>query len=191
MHGAEEPVTPAMQRMLDALSVPALIKTARWDVVAWNPLVKLFRDYDRIPADGRNLLRLLLVDDTSYQRDPANHYSTARRILSKFRVDYSQYSDDPAFDALINGLNRDSALFRELWNSPEVMNRSEAIAYHPQNGGMWFEHTSYLPEGSPTLRLVIFVPHDEATRAKVAAAIDALGPSSRRGGGAVKRRAHS
>jgi hypothetical protein len=176
--------------MLDALSVPALIKTARWDVVAWNSLVKLFRDYDRLPADGRNLLRLLLVDDTSYQTDPANHYSTARRILSKFRVDYSQYSDDPGFDALINGLNRDSPLFRELWNSPEVMNRSEAIAYHPQNGGMWFEHTSYLPEGSPTLRLVIFVPHDEATAAKVAAARDALNSTPSRAGAAGRRRAN-
>ena len=180
MHAAEEPVTPALQRMLDALAVPALIKTARWDVVAWNGLVSLFRDYSLLPPDGRNLLRLLLVDDTSYQTDPTNHYSTARRILSKFRVDYSQYSDDPAFDALINGLHRDSALFRELWNSPEVMNRSEAVAYHPQNGGMWFEHTSYLPEGSPTLRLVIFVPHDEATAAKVAAARDALGAAASR-----------
>jgi hypothetical protein len=35
---------------------------------------------------------------------------------------------------------------------------------------MMFEHTSYVPEGSPTLRVVIFVPHDEATIAKVAAA---------------------
>jgi hypothetical protein len=50
------------------------------------------------------------------------------------------------------------------------MNRSAAIAYHPQLGGLWFEHTSYVPEGSPTLRLVIFVPHDEQTAAKVAAA---------------------
>jgi hypothetical protein len=41
---------------------------------------------------------------------------------------------------------------------------------------MWFEHTSYLPEGSPTLRLVIFVPHDAATAAKVAAAREAIGP---------------
>jgi transcriptional regulator with XRE-family HTH domain len=166
-----EPVTPALQRMLDALAVPALIKTARWDVVAWNSLVtKVFRDYDRLAPEKRNLLRILLVDDTSYQKDPASHYATARRILSKFRVDYSQYSDDPAFDALVESLNRDSALFRQLWNNPEVMNRSEAIAYHPQQGGMWFEHTSYSPEGSPTLRLVIFVPHDERTAAKVEAA---------------------
>jgi transcriptional regulator with XRE-family HTH domain len=165
----EDPVTPALQRMLDALTVPALIKTARWDVIAWNPLINVFRDYEQLPPGQRNLLRLLLVDDTSYQGDPEGHYATARRVLSKFRVDYSQYCDDPAFDELIEGLHRDSAIFRELWNTPEVVNRSEAVAYHPQLGGLWFEHTSYVPEGSPTLRLVIFVPHDAKTAAKVAA----------------------
>jgi transcriptional regulator with XRE-family HTH domain len=165
----EEPVSAALQRMLDALAVPALVKTARWDVIAWNALINVFRDYGQLPPERRNLLRLLLVDDTSYQGDPQGYYATARRVLSKFRVDYSQYCDDPAFDELIAGLNKDSAIFRELWNTPEVMNRSEAVAYHPQLGGLWFEHTSYVPEGSPTLRLVIFVPHDAETAAKVAA----------------------
>ena len=165
----EEPVSPALQRMLDALAVPAIVKTARWDVIAWNALTTLFRDWGQLPPERRNLLRVLLVDDTAYQDDPEGFYKTARRVLSKFRVDYSQYCDDPAFDALIEGLNRDSTVFRELWNSPEVVNRSEAVAYHPQNGGMWFEHTSYVPEGSPTLRVVIFVPHDEQTKAKVVA----------------------
>ncbi|HEY5566407.1 MAG TPA: helix-turn-helix transcriptional regulator [Gammaproteobacteria bacterium] len=173
--GIEGLVTPALQRMLDALTVPALIKTARWDVIAWNALINVFRDYGRLPPERRNLLRLLLVDDTSYQNNPEGYYTTARRVLSKFRVDYSQYCDDPAFDELIEGLNRDSAIFRELWNTPEVMNRSEAVAYHPQLGGLWFEHTSYVPEGSPTLRLVIFVPHDAKTAATVAALGRSLG----------------
>ena len=164
------PATPALQRMLDALAVPALIKTARWDVIAWNGLIsKVFRDYGALPPEHRNLLRVLLVDETEYQDDCDSFYAMARRVLSKFRVDYSQYSEDPSFDALIESLNRDSTVFRKLWNSPEVVNRSEAVAYHPQLGGMWFEHTSYVPEGSPGLRLVIFVPHDETTAAKVEA----------------------
>lgn len=168
---AEEQVGAALERMLMTLNVPALVKTARWDVIAWNPLVThVFRDYGELAPENRNLLRLLLVDDCSYQDNSDDYYKTARRVLSKFRVDYSQYSEDPAFEALIEGLNRDSEIFRTLWNSPEVMNRSEAIAFHPQQGGMRFEHTSYVPEGSPTLRLVIFVPHDEATTKKVEAA---------------------
>jgi hypothetical protein len=71
------------------------------------------------------------------------------------------------------------------------MNRSEAIAYHPQNGGMWFEHTSYLPEGSPTLRLVIFVPHDAATAAKVAAARETPGVAANGSRAAGRRRTHN
>jgi hypothetical protein len=88
-------------------------------------------------------------------------------VLSKFRVDYSQTPDDPAFEELINELAERCPIFRRLWDSAEVLGRSEAIAHHPQLGGLMLEHSSYVPEGSPTLRVVIFVPYDEATSAKV------------------------
>jgi hypothetical protein len=147
-----------------------LVKTAKWDIIGWNGLaLKVFRDYGKLPPGKRNLLRLLLVDDQAYQTDPEVHQLTARRILAKFRVDYSQYRNDASFDELIEALRNESEVFRQLWGSSEVINRSEAVAYHPQHGGMWFEHTSYVPEGSPTLRVMIFVPHDEATSAKVEA----------------------
>jgi hypothetical protein len=93
----------------------------------------------------------------------------ARRVLSKFRVDYSQSPEDPAFEELITELNARSSIFRRLWNSSEVMNRSEGIGHYPHLGGVSFEHSSYVPEGSPTLRLVIYVPYDEDSAAKVAA----------------------
>ena len=42
------------------------------------------------------------------------------------------------------------------------------------------EHSSYVPEGSPTLRLVIFVPYDEAERReKLRALLPQLMPLSR------------
>jgi transcriptional regulator with XRE-family HTH domain len=161
-------MSPTLQRMLDRLSVPAFVKTARWDIIGWNDLaVKVFRDYGQLPPERRNLLRLLLVDDESYRADPEVHQTTARRILAKFRVDYSQYRNDGSFDELIETLKNESLVFRQLWDSSEVINRSEAVAYHPQHGGMWFEHSSYVPEGSPTLRMMIFVPHDEETSAKL------------------------
>ena len=162
--------TPTLARMLDALAVPALIMTVRWDVIAWNRLATLaFRDYDNLPLEKRNLLRILLVDDKSYQNDPVSYEATARRILAKFRVDYSQAPNDPAFEELIAELEARCPIFRKLWNSPEVRTRSEAIVCHPQLGGLTFEHSSYVPEGSPTLRLVIFVPYDDASAAKVEA----------------------
>ena len=157
-----ESVSPTLARMLDALAVPAIVMTARWDVIAWNRLtLKIFRDYAELPRQRRNLLRILLVEDETYQQDSVAYEAMARRILAKFRIDYSQTPDDPAFEELIADLSASCPIFRRLWRQPEVVGRSEAIAYHPRFGGMTFEHSSYVPEGSPTLRLVVFVPYDE------------------------------
>lgn len=161
-------LSPTITRMLTALAVPAIVMTARWDVIAWNRLSSMiFRDYDKLPPERRNLLRILLIDDETYQGDAAAYEVMARRILSKFRVDYSQVPGDPAFDELIAELSARCPIFRRLWTSPEVVGRLEAVTYHPRFGGMTFEHSSYVPEGSPMLRLVIFVPHDEASQEKV------------------------
>jgi len=166
-------VSPTLARMIDAIGVPALVMTARWDVIAWNRLAtQVFRHYDQLAPEQRNLLRILLVDDKGYQKDPAAYEAMARRVLSKFRVDYSQTPDDPSFEALIEELDERCPIFRRLWNNPEVLGRSEAVAKHPALGGITFEHSSYVPEGSPMLRVLIFVPYDEESFAKMGALRD-------------------
>ncbi|HEX7081352.1 MAG TPA: helix-turn-helix transcriptional regulator [Gammaproteobacteria bacterium] len=163
-------VSAAVKRMIDSLAVPAIVMTARWDVVAWNRLAVLtFRDYDHIPQERRNLLRILLVDEQVYTRDPEIFDAMAHRVIAKFRVDYSQFTGDPDFEELIAELERTSETFRRLWNSSEVVGRSQAVVRHPQLGGVTLEHTSYVPEGSPGLRLVIYAPYDEESAAKIAA----------------------
>ena len=176
-------ISPSIQHMLNAVAVPALVMTSRWDVIAWNDYTKIFRDYDQLAADKRNLLRLLLIEDESYQRDLGQYEAMARRVLSRFRVDYSQTVDDPAFEELIEELTAHSSIFRRLWNSPEVMSRSEGVARYAHLGGVSFEHSSYVPEGSPTLRVVIYVPYNEQTAAKIAAwHADVAGPQEKRQG---------
>jgi transcriptional regulator with XRE-family HTH domain len=177
-------VTPTMTRILDALGVPAIVMTARWDVIAWNELMRrIFRDYGKIPVERRNLLRILLIDDEAYRHDAEAYEAMARRLLAKFRVDYSQTPDDPAFEELIEELNEGCPIFRRLWARAEVVGRSEAVANHPALGGLTFEHSSFVPEGSPNLRVLIFVPYDEATIAKVRSIVaeEQIGPA-RRGG---------
>jgi transcriptional regulator with XRE-family HTH domain len=161
-------VSPALRRLIERLGVPAIVITARWDVVAWNRLSSLtFRDYDDVPPGRRNLLKILLVEEEAYANDPEVYEAMARRVLAKFRVDYSQFTGDADFEALIAELERGSETFRRLWNSPEVVGRSEAIVRHPQLGGVTLEHTSYVPEGSPWLRLVVFAPYDDESAAKI------------------------
>ena len=161
-------MSPSLAHMLLAVAVPAVVMTSRWDVIAWNDYTRIFRDYARLAPEQRNLLRILLIEDESYQHDPQQYELMARRVLSRFRVDYSQTLGDPSFEALIAELTARSAIFRRLWNSPEVMSRSEGVGRYPHLGGVSFEHSSYVPEGSPTLRVVIYVPYDQQTVAKIA-----------------------
>jgi transcriptional regulator with XRE-family HTH domain len=161
-------VSPAVQRMMDTLHVPAIVMTARWDVVAWNRLaIAVFRDYDNIPPGQRNLLKILLCDEKIYAPDSDSYTEMAQRVLAKFRVDYSQFSDKLEFQQLIDELNEESEAFRRLWNSPEVSGYSEGVVAYPQFGGLELEHTSYVPEGVAGLRLVVYAPHDDATAAKL------------------------
>ena len=83
---AAEGVTPRLQRLLDALEVsPALIKTATWDVVAWNrAAAAVLTDYGALPPGQRNILRLIFGDP----RVRAAQYdweSVARFVVGAFQ----------------------------------------------------------------------------------------------------------
>ncbi len=167
--GGVDDVTPAMRRMLNALPVPAYITTMRWDVVAWNPMcAAVLRDYGAMPEKRRNLIRILF-SQSGYPDDPEEYHAMARRLVAKLRIDYSQFPGDPGMERLVTDMCRDSALFRELWATPEVEDRSEGISVAPhETGPVQLEHTSYVPEGSPTLRVVIFTPLDEEAAGRLA-----------------------
>jgi transcriptional regulator with XRE-family HTH domain len=164
-----EEVPDSVKRTLDALNMPAEVITPRWDVIYWNDMVRrCFRDYARMAPEQRNLVRILMTSP-EYQEHPAEFEAMARRITAKLRVDYSQAAGDPSFDALIEEMSEASPMFRELWRSPEIRTRSEGVHLlrHPQLGGITFEHTSYVVEGVPSLRVVIFAPHDAESARKV------------------------
>src|SRR5579862_828365 len=60
----EDGVTPRLQRVLDALNpTPALIRTATWDVLAWNRAATvMLGDYGALPPGERNILRSIFLD---------------------------------------------------------------------------------------------------------------------------------
>jgi transcriptional regulator with XRE-family HTH domain len=168
MRSFEIPAT--VKRTLEALHMPALVITPRWDVVYWNAMVAAtFRDYATLEPDQRNLIKILLTNPL-FQENAEDFEAMATRILAKLRVDYSQAGGDPEFDALIRELNDISPTFRRLWPSPEITGRSEGvhILRHPKLGGLTFEHTSYVVEGAPALRVVLFAPHDRDSAVKLA-----------------------
>jgi transcriptional regulator with XRE-family HTH domain len=166
----EEEFTEGLWKTIQFLPVPALVMTLRWDIVAWNCLLaKIFRDYGAIPQENRNLLRIVLTDE-EYQRDPIGFEKLARKVLAKFRVDFSQCAGDPSFEALIDELKEIVPDFPRLWRSAEISNclRGSNIVQHRELGELCFDHSSYVPEGSSFLRVLMFIPRDAKTAAMVA-----------------------
>ena len=164
----EEParVPPEVARSVEGLPWPAIVTNLRWDVLAWNRLNTLiYRDYTQLPEDGRNLIELLFTQPP-YQHDAAAAENFARRTLAKLRVDYSVFDGDPKFDAMIQRLENVSPMFRRLWHTSDICLGSFGTNRftHKLYGELSFEHTSCMPDGHPTLRMVLCRPADEVTR---------------------------
>jgi len=161
----------ALRQVVDDLRDPAYVTGERWDVLAWNRLNSIFfRDYSTTPPAERNLVEILFSKPGNYE-DPLEYENIARRVLAKVRVDYSKSGgNDPRFEALIRRLCTLSPVFRRIWRAPEINVRSFGMHRfrHPRHGDLAFEHTSYVPDGHPDVRVVICMPHDAQTKAAVA-----------------------
>jgi transcriptional regulator with XRE-family HTH domain len=85
-----EGVTPRLQRVLDALdSSPAFVKTATWDVIAWNrAAAAVLTDYGQLPREQRNILRLMF-GSSRIRAIQEDWESVARYVVGSFRADWA------------------------------------------------------------------------------------------------------
>ncbi|HEX3983872.1 MAG TPA: helix-turn-helix transcriptional regulator, partial [Acidisoma sp.] len=79
---AAEGITPRLQRILDSFEVvPAIIKTAVWDVIAWNRAAALLlTDYSKLSLSQRNIPRLIFSQRTRNGRHE-DWESVARSVV--------------------------------------------------------------------------------------------------------------
>lgn len=162
---------PEVRRLIGVLPFPAVALNLRCDVLAWNAANSaLYRDYANYPPGERNLLEILLLHAEA-TADPARMEVAIRRLMGALRFDYSRCAGDVKFEALLRRLLTVSPLFNRLWNSPDFLIQSYGLHQfeHPRFGALTFEHTSFIADGHPCIRLVLCQPHDEAARRAVAA----------------------
>ncbi|HZC17182.1 MAG TPA: helix-turn-helix transcriptional regulator [Caulobacteraceae bacterium] len=168
---AGEGVTPRLQRVLDALEpCPALIKTATWDVVAWNrAAAALLTDFATLPPAERNLLRLVFRDP----RVRAAHYdwdSVARAVVGVFRVDVARAGAAGDASALVEELCRLSPEFETMWRDNDVLDYGEGGVKHirhPIAGPIAFEHSTFAVDGRPDLGMVVYNPATPADAERI------------------------
>ncbi len=166
----DEGVTPRLQRVLDALEPsPAIIKTATWDVVAWNRAATLMlTDYASLPPDQRNILRIVFLDP----RVRAAQYdweSVARFVVGAFRVDAARAGAAAEVEPLVAELCRLSPEFKRLWRDNDVRSHGEGVKHirHPVLGLIAFEYSAFAVDGRPDLGMVVYNPVTPADAQKI------------------------
>ncbi|MEW6437078.1 MAG: helix-turn-helix transcriptional regulator [Pseudomonadota bacterium] len=172
-------VTPRLQRVLDALDpTPAIIRTAIWDVVAWNRAATvMLTDYGSLPPERRNILHHIFLDP----RARAAHYdwaSVARFILGAFRVDTARAGAAEEVGPLVEELSRLSPEFRSMWRDNDLQGaHGEAVKHirHPVLGPYSFEYSVFAVDGRTDLAMVVYNPATPADMARLEALI-AAGP---------------
>lgn len=169
-------ISPSLQRVLDRLEpCPAFVRTAIWDVVAWNrPAALVLTDYGSRPLKQRNILRSLFLDPRvrAAQRD---WRSVAQFVVGAFRVDAARAGAAAAqAEPLVDELCRLSAEFRALWSNNEVRSFGEGVKRlrHPTLGLLALEYSAFAVGGRPDLTMVVYNPATLADTAKVSSMLE-------------------
>ncbi|WP_299178027.1 helix-turn-helix transcriptional regulator [uncultured Brevundimonas sp.] len=158
---AVDGVTPRLQRVLDAFeSCPAIIKTATWDVIAWNAAAAaLLTDYGALPPGERNILRLIFADARvrAAQDDWKN---VARYVVGAMRADAARAGAREEVARLVEDLSRRSPEFEAMWRDNDVAAQGDGFKrlHHSRLGQLDLEFSTFAVDGRPDLAMVVYNP---------------------------------
>ena len=166
----DEGVTPRLQRVLDALEpCPALIRTAIWNVVAWNRAATvMLTDYGALPREQRNILRLVFLDP-KMRAAQYDWESVARFVVGAFRVDAARAGAAEEVEPLVEELCRLSPEFKAMWLDNDVRAHGEVVKHmrHAVLGPLAFEYSAFAVDGRPDLSMVVYNPATPADAEKI------------------------
>ena len=164
-------VTPRLQRVLDALDYsPAIIRSATWDVVAWNRAATvMLTNYELLAPEQRNILRWIFLDPRA-RTAQYDWEAVARSVLGTFRLETARAGAAAEVAPLVDELSRSSAEFRAMWQDNDVRGaHGESVKHirHPVLGRLAFEYSVFAVDGRTDLSLVIYNPATPADAARI------------------------
>lgn len=163
-------VTPRLQRVLDALPVsPAIIKTAIWDVVAWNAAAAtLLTDYGALPREQRNILRLMF-SNSRIKAAQEDWLSVARYVVGAFRADAARAGAGAEIAQLVEELSKISPEFEALWRDNDVARHADGLKrlHHPEYGLIELEFSAFAVDGRPDLGMIVYNPASPETAQRI------------------------
>ena len=165
-------VSAQLQAVLDALPYsPAFIKNSMWDILAWNnAALKVLGDYSQIPAEQRNLLRMLFSGEKLYQHI-ADWPAVARFIVATFRADTARAGTSARADLLVAELTALNPEFAALWQENDVRNHGAGIKQinSPTMGMIHLHYSAFAVDGQPDLSMVVYTPCSTEDQERISA----------------------
>jgi transcriptional regulator with XRE-family HTH domain len=159
-------ITPRLQRLIDTLDhSPAFIRTATWDVIAWNRAAEaVLTDYSTLPDGQRNVLRMMF-QDSRVRAAQSDWQAVARYVVASFRADVARAGAARNVQSLVDELCATSPEFAAMWRDNDVEGHGDGrkILHHPIAGELSMEFSGFAVDGRPDLTLVIYnpaTPHD-------------------------------
>ena len=167
---AIEGVTPRLQRVLEAMEVsPALVKTALWDVVAWNRAAAVvLTDYGALPPAERNILRLIF-SNSRVRAAQEDWQSVARFVVGAFRADAARAGAVAEVGQFVEELSRQSPEFEALWLANDVNAYGEGVKrlHHAELGLLDLEFSAFAVDGRPDLGMIVYNPATNADKDRI------------------------
>ncbi|WP_292696178.1 helix-turn-helix transcriptional regulator [Mesorhizobium sp.] len=167
-----EGVSPRLQRLIDTLDAsPAIVRTATWDVVAWNRAARVvLTDYSALPEGERNILRFMFLSPhiRARQHDWQN---LARFVVGSFRADAARAGAVSEVRELVDELCSASPEFGALWRENDVLSHGDGTKRlkHPKLGDIELEYSGFAVDGRPDLSLTVYNPVDSAVADRIRA----------------------
>ncbi|PEI83367.1 helix-turn-helix transcriptional regulator [Bacillus toyonensis] len=157
-------LNPSLIRILDELTYcPTIITDQHCHIVGWNPAAAyVFLDFEQIPNDQRNLIRLVFTRK-ELKALAVNWEHFVKGFLAIFRTYYGRYLDDEWYSQFIEEMSHSHPEFQDLWQESQVSKAPDMIIEfrHAKAGKMLFNLTSFQVQGDMDLRCSIYTPVEE------------------------------
>jgi transcriptional regulator with XRE-family HTH domain len=164
-------VSPEIRAVLDQLDpFPAFVTNGRYDLLAYNrAYTVLIGDLDALPYQDRNSLWIMFTKRTT-AKCFVDGDQAKPRLVAQLRGAMAEHIADPAWKCLVRRLQEASPQFRDLWDRHEVAEPENARKrlLHRDLGLLQFNYLNSWLAPRAGLRLVSYIPADDATRDAVA-----------------------
>jgi transcriptional regulator with XRE-family HTH domain len=162
------PVPPEVQQVINAIPLPVVVLTERFDLLAWNGIyASIFPGLTSAPPGERNTLLYNLSDARCCCPviDPDEHCDA---LVAQLRGAYGRHVGDPTWTHFIRRLEALSPTFAATWAVHDVAKPTTYTKHfrHPGVGPITTTTTSFAVNAVPGARMVVYTPDDEqSTRA--------------------------